>query len=56
MLVRTNKTTKSGRTIYVNALTGQEAPPPYSKPNRGGRIPDGVYHRFIKPAPSKFEN
>lgn len=55
MLVKTDKTTKSGRAIYRNALTGQESPLPIVGAKKQGRIPDGILNRFIFPQMSKMQ-
>ena len=55
MLLRTNEKDKNGNVIYVNRFTGKRQILAVWGPLKNGRIPDGVFGRFIKPAPTTIE-
>lgn len=40
----------NGEKYYVNAFTGKEVKLQRVAPNKAGKIPNGIYGRFIKPA------
>ena len=56
MLVNTNQTDIKGNRIYLNKLNGKKVIlRTGSTFGKGGKIPNGVYGRFIKPAPTELE-
>lgn len=55
MLVKTNKKTRSGRDIYMNALTGKETVLKRATGKHTEKIPDYVFRSFRNPAPDKWE-
>lgn len=50
MILKTNKKDKNGKDIYVSAFTGRVVKLMRVVGKHQGKIPDGVYMRFIKPA------
>lgn len=49
MLRKTEEISEEGERIYENELTGEKAPLKRVTGKSTGRIPDGVYGRFIQP-------
>ena len=55
MLVRTEKTDKKGRRIYVNKFTGEKSVLPYVRnAHKKNMLPSEAMH-YLTPAPSQFE-
>ena len=55
MLLRTNEKDKNGNVIYLNRFTGKKQTLVAVNPLNNGKIPDGIFGRFIKPAPTVTE-